>query len=87
MPRHLRARLLELPKITSASLRCLKLSLRNIPSSGSGWAVLIPQKLAGLEPPTAGTIVYNGATITGPGADLSLIFLATLALSLAVGSR
>jgi NitT/TauT family transport system ATP-binding protein len=30
--------------------------------------------LAGLEMPTSGIIVYNGTTITGPGADRSLIF-------------
>ena len=41
--------------------------------SGCGKSTLL-MMLAGLEMPRSGTIVYNGTTITGPGADRSLIF-------------
>jgi NitT/TauT family transport system ATP-binding protein len=41
--------------------------------SGCGKSTLL-MMFAGLEMPTSGTIVYNGTTITGPGADRSLIF-------------
>ena len=41
--------------------------------SGCGKSTLL-MMLAGLEMPTSGTIVYNSATITSPGADRSLIF-------------
>jgi ABC-type taurine transport system ATPase subunit len=41
--------------------------------SGRGKSTLLLM-LAGLGPPTSGTIVYNGAPVTGPAADRSLIF-------------
>lgn len=41
--------------------------------SGCGKSTLLLM-LAGLELPTPGTIDYNGAPITGPAADRSLIF-------------
>jgi NitT/TauT family transport system ATP-binding protein len=41
--------------------------------SGCGKSTLL-MMLAGLEMPTSRTIVYKGMTITGPGADRSLIF-------------
>ncbi len=41
--------------------------------SGCGKSTLL-MLLAGLEMPISGTITYNGETVTGPGADRSLIF-------------